>query len=205
MSITEVSGSIPNILSAADRACYAAKDEGRNRVHVYHEGDAELARRHGEMQWVGSNSSGLRGTPISSRFQPIVPLDSGLSEGEHYELLIRMEDEEGRIVLPGVFLAGCRALQSLRQDRPLGYWQGLRVAQGRPETAEKLVLCAINLSGRSLGDEEFLEFIIRQFDETNVPPEKICFEITETAAIATSQCHPLYEDAKEARLPVCAR
>jgi diguanylate cyclase (GGDEF)-like protein len=182
--ITDVSGSILNILSAADRACYAAKDQGRNRVHVYDEGDAELARRHGEMQWVARIPQALEEHRFHLVRQPIVPLNSGLSEGEHYELLIRMEDEEGRIVLPGAFLpAAERYNLSVKIDR----WviaKALAWLKGDPKQLKGLFLCTINLSGRSLGDEEFLEFIIRQFDETDIPAEKVCFEITETAAIA---------------------
>ena len=184
VSITEVTESMPNILSAADRACYAAKDNGRNRVHVYHEGDAELARRHGEIQWVTRIPQALEEHRFHLVYQPIVPLDSVLSEGEHHELLIRMEDEERRIVEPGAFLpAAERYNLSVKIDR----WvtgKALAWLKGNPKRLKSLSLCTINLSGRSLGDEEFLEFIIRQFDETNIPPAKICFEVTETAAIA---------------------
>ena len=182
--ITENSGSIPNILSVADRACYAAKDKGRNRVHVYQEGDTELARRHGEMQWVSRIPRALEEHRFHLFCQPIVPLVAGLSEGEHHELLVRMEDEEGRLVEPGAFLpAAERYNLSVKIDR----WvtgEAFAWFMRNPKRVRGLFLCAINLSGRSLGDEEFLEFIIQRFRDTKMPPSKICFEITETAAIA---------------------
>lgn len=184
VSITEFSESIANVLSAADRACYAAKDEGRNRVHVYHEDNAELARRHGEMQWATRIPRALEEHRFHLVSQPIVPLNSGVSRGEHYEVLIRMEDEEGRIVLPGAFLpAAERYNLSVKIDR----WVTGRTLQwlaDDPKRLRNLFLCTINLSGHSLGDEAFLQFIIRLFDQSNVPPKKICFEITETATIA---------------------
>jgi diguanylate cyclase (GGDEF)-like protein/PAS domain S-box-containing protein len=179
--VTEASESITAVLSAADTACYAAKDAGRNRIHVYREGDAELARRHGEMQWVPRIDQALEQDRFHLAFQPIAALKG--SEGEHYELLIRLEDEEGHIVAPGAFLpAAERYNLSTKIDR----WvigTAFEWLSTRPEHVARLFLCAINLSGSSLGDEEFLQFVIRRFDQAKIPPHRICFEITETAAI----------------------
>ena len=184
VSINEASASLADVLSAADSACYAAKDEGRNRIHVYDEADVELARRHGEMQWVARIQDALAEDRFRLYCQPIVPVQSGDRAGEHYELLVRMEDEHGDIVLPGAFLPAAEHYNlAVKLDR----WvigTALKWLVLHPEHLEHLDLCGINLSGHSLGNEEFLEFLMLQFDETNIRPDKLCFEITETAAIA---------------------
>lgn len=103
VSITAASESSDSVLSAADSACYAAKDAGRNRAHLYTEDDIELSRRQGEMCWVARINQALEEDRFQLAFQPIVPT-LGRSDGHHYELLLRMEDEIGQLVLPGNFL-----------------------------------------------------------------------------------------------------
>ena len=94
MPITETSESVTSILSAADSACYAAKDEGRDRVHLYRLDDEELTRRHGEMQWVGRINQALEDNRLQLWSQPIMPVASGTDEGAHFELLLRLVDEQ---------------------------------------------------------------------------------------------------------------
>ncbi|MFQ6023648.1 MAG: PAS domain S-box protein [Acidiferrobacterales bacterium] len=179
--ITEASGNIINVLSTADTACYAAKDKGRNRIYVYHEDDAELAKRHGEMQWVARIHAALERDRFHLGFQPIMPL--GDQDGTYYELLLRMKDEDGRVVLPNNFLP---AAERYNLATVLDRWVVERAFSwltAHPRQLERLSLCSINLCGHSIENEKFLEFIIRQFGETGLPPEKICFEVTETVAI----------------------
>jgi diguanylate cyclase (GGDEF)-like protein len=181
--VTEHSKSITDVLSAADAACYAAKDSGRNRVHVHREDDAELARRHGEMQWVSRIHRALEEERFQLEFQPIVPISTPINGREHYELLIRMQDDD-RMVPPGAFLpAAERYHLATKVDRWVIYNACNWLAQ-HPEHLDRLHLCGINLSGHSLGDEEFLMFVAREMEQAKIPPSKICFEITETAAIA---------------------
>ena len=182
--INEASVSIADVLSAADSACYAAKDKGRNRIHMYDVKDVELARRHGEMQWVARIQRALEEDRFQLYYQPIVPVQTSGKSGEHYELLVRMEDEHGGIILPGAFLPAAEHYNlAVELDRwVIGH--ALRWFAVHPEHLERLDLCGINLSGHSLGNEEFLKFVIRQFDDTNIQPQKLCFEVTETAAIA---------------------
>ena len=184
VTINQASESAVSVLSKADAACYAAKDAGRNRVHVYHEDDAELAKRRGEMHWVSVINQALDENRFHLAFQPIAPLGKAHIDGDHYELLIRMRDENGDTVAPGAFLP---AAERYNLSTSIDRWV-VEAAFGwlrdHPQNLKRLFLCSINLSGTSLGSNEFLGFVARQFAEKNLPPQKICFEITETAAIA---------------------
>jgi diguanylate cyclase (GGDEF)-like protein/PAS domain S-box-containing protein len=182
--VNEGSGSVAAILSAADNACYAAKDAGRNRIHVYREDDAALARRRGDMQWLARINHALEDDRFHLYCQPIAPITPIAYQGAHYELLIRMEGEDGQMVLPDLFLPAVERYDlATKLDRwvinTIFEWLGRR-----PERLKNLFLCAINLSGRSLADCDVLDFVISQFDKCRIPPNKICFEVTETAAIA---------------------
>ncbi|MBT8080007.1 MAG: EAL domain-containing protein [Gammaproteobacteria bacterium] len=182
--ITEISPNITGILAAADSACYAARDEGCNRVHTFRPDDVELARRHGEMQWVSRIQRALDEDRFQLTYQPIVPVD-GLNHGNpHYELLLRMKDEAGNIVRPSSFMpAAERYNLATKIDR----WvirSAFKWLSRHREHLERLYLCQINLSGLSLGNGDYLEFVIDQLHEANITPQNICFEITETAAIA---------------------
>lgn len=184
VSINEASENMARVLSKADAACYVAKDAGRNRVHIYHEDDVELAKRHGEMHWVAVINRALEENRFYLVLQPIMSLAKGQVDAEHYELLIRMQDGHGHVVAPDAFLpAAERYNLSTKVDR----WvidAAFQWLTNHPQQLKRIMLCAINLSGCSLGDTGFLEFVIQQFAEHNLPPHKICFEVTETAAIA---------------------
>jgi diguanylate cyclase (GGDEF)-like protein/PAS domain S-box-containing protein len=182
--INAVSQSITSVLRAADAACYTAKDAGRNRIHVYQEDDVELARRHSEMQWVARLNRALEQDLFHLSWQQILPVADHNEGGGFYEFLLRMEDINGRFAPPNAFLpAAERYNLATKVDRwvvrTIFSWLALN-----PKQIGNLNLCAINLSGQSLGEEEFLGFVMHEFNKTRVPPEKICFEVTETAAIA---------------------
>ena len=104
VSINEDSEDMAGVLRMADAACYAAKDAGRNRVHVYSEDDTELAKRQGEMHWVAVINRALEDDRFVLHCQPFVPLAGGHDGREGYELLIRLQDEQGHLVAPGAFL-----------------------------------------------------------------------------------------------------
>jgi diguanylate cyclase (GGDEF)-like protein/PAS domain S-box-containing protein len=183
--ITAGCAGIEALLSAADAACYAAKDQGRNRIHVFREEDEELSQRHGEMQWVSRIQAALDEDRFELFYQPIVPVaDNAQTEALHFEILLRMRDERGELVPPGAFLpAAERYGLAARLDR----WVIDRALQSIHEMGEgtqELGICSINLSGQSLADEDLARFVIGRLREQRIAADRICFEITETAAIS---------------------
>jgi len=184
VQINKETVSISDVLSQADTACYAAKDAGRNRIHIYDASDADFMQRHGEMQWVAKINKALDENRFLLYFQKIVPVDSSNYEGDHFEILIRMKDENNNIIPPGAFIPAAERYNLMLQiDR----WVITRAFDWffkHPELLNRLALCTINLSGHTLSDEAFVPFINDSFKSYEIPREKICFEITETAAIS---------------------
>lgn len=172
------------VLRRADAACYAAKDAGRNRIHCYDHGDAEFVRRHGEMQWVSRIHQALEQDEFELYAQSIVRTDVTDGHYVHYEILLRLREADGAIIPPGAFLP---AAERYNLSPLIDRWvitATLSWLAAHPASLARLNMCCINLSGLSLGDADTYDYIVRQFSETGIPPEKICFEITETAAIA---------------------
>lgn len=180
--INRTSGNAVDILKEADAACYAAKEKGRNRVHVFSPNDDELAKRQGEMQWVEKIRSGIEQNRFQLYGQLIVPTGTHC-EGLHFETLLRYQDENGNIIPPGAFLP---AAERYNMAPTLDRWvisalfKHLATAPG---LLERLEICSVNLSGLSLSDENMLDYISDEFRKWQIPTYKICFEITETAAI----------------------
>ena len=181
--ITAACEDASTVLSMADTACYAAKDSGRNRTHVYQPDNVVLAEQHGALRWLGRINRAVSENRFTLALQPICPVAKDRFEA-HYEILLRMRDEHGGVVLPGEFLpAAERYSITDKLDRwvvgALFDW-----FEQHPERQSALGLCCINLSGQSIGNDEVLKFILEQLRRRVTEPEKICFEITETAAIA---------------------
>lgn len=183
--ITSESGSLTEVLSAADSACYVAKDHGRDRIHVYEMDDMMLARRHGERQWISHIGEALEENRFMLYQQKAMPL-SGKAEGREYcEILIRMLDKNSEAVPTTAFLPAAHRYNLMPAiDRWVlrRFCAFMRGTQGMSRT--DVGLYAINLSGQSLSDERFLDFVVDQLGQNSIPPKNICFEISETAAIA---------------------
>ncbi|MCE2572879.1 EAL domain-containing protein [Motilimonas eburnea] len=185
VEINQNSGNRQHVLSCADTACYAAKDEGRNRVHVFKQDDQEVQRRHGEMQWVNKVQQALREQRFCLYAQPIKRVNGkDGSDYLHYEVLTRMIDENGKLAPPGLFIPAAEnynladKLDKLIIDKTLAW------LKGHPDHVAKLDQCSINLSGQSIGNKEFVEYLVKALVDSELPLYKICFEVTETVAIA---------------------
>lgn len=177
------SESVGALLQAADSACYVAKDAGRNRIHVYALDDPALAQRYGVMEWVSRIEHALHHDRFVLVAQPIVRID-GQTPGLHCEILLRMRDDQGALVSPGQFMpAAERYHLASRVDR----WVVTHALQWLDRHQDRIDQCAINLSGQSLGDAAFMDFVLKSLSDTALNCEKLCFEITETAAISNLQ------------------
>ena len=185
VTIDEHSKSTSELLSAADQACYVAKEQGRNRVHVYQETDLVLAKRHGDILWVSRLNEAFEKQRFQLFVQPIVSLKG--ADVEHAEVLLRMLDEGNRLILPGAFIPAAERYDlMLSIDRWVIETVCQYLMQQRPRTdgTTDTRMFSINLSGVSLNDDQLHDFIIDRFSRYRTTPSQICFEITETAAVA---------------------
>jgi len=193
VEITQDSKSTSELLIAADQACYLAKEQGRNRIHVYQESDVMLTQRHGEMLWISRLNEAFERDYFRLYAMPIVHLHAG--QESHDEVLIRIRNSRGELILPGAFIpaaerydmmgsidrwvirAVCRHIMSVRDSLP--------PLDALAESCRRApALYSINLSGMSLADTSLQQYITGQFVQFEIAPEQICFEITETAVIA---------------------
>ncbi len=184
VAISEETVSLEEIMKCADAACYMAKDLGRNRVHVYQAEDEDLAKKHGEMQWVERINQALEEDRLVLYAQPIVAVDESFGDPLQYEILLRMMDSEGNSVPPGAFLPSAERYNLITKiDRWVVKTVFAHYNTCRNHVA-RLTKFSINLSGQSITNVEFLNFVLDEMKAQAIPAEKICFEITETAAIS---------------------
>src|SRR3984957_36174 len=184
VEISRESGTLTELLAAADSACYVAKKQGSGRVVVYSARDEAHARHSGEIQWLQRLQSALKDNRFHLYQQIIVPANGPNGRGPAMEVFVRMRDEEGNDVPPLDFV---RAAERYRQMGLVDRWvvQTTLAALGRGALAVPANRSvAINISGQTLGDVQFLEFVVECLDSTGVAPGQVCFEITENAVIA---------------------
>ncbi len=187
VEINKTTPGVDSVLSSADAACYVAKNKGRNRVHVFQLDDTELAIQQGEMQWVSRIPRALEENRFRLYYQPIVPIansKNGKAQVNHCEVLLRLEDESGQIVSPMAFIPAAERYHLMHKiDRWVIQTLFRLIQKQLSSVVEQQRVFAVNLSGASLNDEHFITFVQEQFAITQIPPQLICFEITETLAI----------------------
>ena len=183
-SMTRETEGIVGILAAAEIACKSAKEAGRDGIQVFAKDNTTLVRRSEEIGWIGRVQQALRDDAFRLYCQKVSPLSEG-AHSEHFEILLRMQDEDGSILSPAAFMPAAERYQLMPLIdrwviRNSLKWLGKRWSKLAPSDP---VFC-INLSGQSLTNTGFLAFIVDELDEHGVPPANVCFEITETAAIS---------------------
>ncbi len=185
IGIVEISAHITedvNVLSLADSACFLAKEDGRNRIHIYHQNDEDLARQHGEMQWVSRIQNALENNLLEIYCQRIVPIGRSQEDSGHVEVLVRMIDDNGETIPPGAFIPAAERYNLMSElDRWVIEHTFIWLSENRESMAS--LITTINISGQSLGDERFLDYLIVMLSNYEITPNSICFEITETAAV----------------------
>ena len=182
--VTHESPNVASMMSSADVACYSAKDMGRNQIHLYQDSDASM--RHEEMKWVSRITTAVEEDRLELFCQPIIGIgkDNSGSRG-HYELLLRMRDENGKLVLPNMFIPAAERYNLMSKlDRWVIHEALTELADRSPESDKARFTIAINLSGTSLSEDRFLEYVIDELEKQKLPAGAVCFEITETAAIS---------------------
>ena len=183
--VTRASEGPTQLLSQADVACYTAKDLGRNRIHVYVPEDEELSRRERELHWASLISGALEQNRFRLYVQPILSLDSSkAATRNHYEVLLRMLDDNGGEILPEIFIPAAERYNLMPSlDRWVIRNALAHLGKQRHLLDTGDITLSINLSGNSLNEEGMQAYIEGKLARLNVPPQVICFEITETAVI----------------------
>jgi diguanylate cyclase (GGDEF)-like protein/PAS domain S-box-containing protein len=184
VELTRDSGSVEEILAAADSACYVAKKQGAGKVVVYSARDEVAARHSGEIHWLRILQSALRDNQFRLFWQPIMPAYGQNGGGPAMEVLVRLANEQGQELSPQELV---RAAERYRLMGLVDRWvlQTTFTALGRGAIALPAGRSlAINISGQTLSDAQFLEFVVESFDRSGVEPEQICFEISEASVAA---------------------
>ncbi len=171
---------VEEIMSAADAACYAAKDKGRNRIQVYQSDQPEFIRWHGEMRWVNLLKESLEEDRFCLYSQPIVPLGDVDKPGAFYELLLRVVSKDNELITPATFL-GVAERYGLIAD--IDRWVIDRALSHIAKQGDDTTQYSINLSGASVADDDFIDYLRQRVEALAIPLQLLCFEITETAAI----------------------
>ena len=173
---------VGELMRMAASACYVANEHGGNRVHVYEIRDAALAQREGDMRWIQVVRQALLENNFRLYCQNIVPLGGVGGAEPHFEILLRMINENGEVVRPAAFIAAAERYHLMSEIDRWVIRNALKLLSERRQRGNDHSTFSINISGQSLDDEDFLGFVVDELCASDVPPENICFEITETAA-----------------------
>ena len=188
VNLAEGPHTLASVLSAADAACYLAKDKGRNRVQVYRPEDDEVALRRGEMEWVNRLHRALAEDRLCLYAQPMHAMHSTGTEVLHQELLVRLIDESDELIQPITFIPAAERYHLMPSIDRWVIRTAFRLLADRRAAGDASALSgtyAINLSGASIGDDQFLDYVRESFARFRIPHRAICFEITETTAVTS--------------------
>ena len=183
VEITRQVSSVSRIMALADEACYAAKDRGRNRIHVHRETDSDINRRRRDIDWVNRIKNALEQNHFQLYAQKIAPVASDAQHKASYEILLRMNDQD-ELIFPDVFLPAAERYNLTTQIDRWVLKHALLWLSEQSALTDSISYCTINLSATSLGDRLFLKDALALYQSTELRGLTICFEITETAASA---------------------
>jgi predicted signal transduction protein with EAL and GGDEF domain len=182
LEISHISGTVQDVMSAADSACYVAKQEGKGKVHIYSARDEAVARDRGDIRWLRELQTALHDGSFELAVQPIISMSRGADSGPAVEVLIRLPGRRSESET-AEFLRPAQRYQLMPQiDRWVVNATLTAISGGELKIAGHRS-CAINLSGQTIADDSFLGFVVDALDRTEVRPSKICFEVTERAIL----------------------
>ena len=187
VEISHTSGTLQDVMSAADSACYMAKQSGRGQVHVYSARDEAVARERGDIQWLRQLQTALHEDSFELATQPIIAMGGHAEAGPAVEVLIRLDNGHGRASSSAEFLRPAERYQLMPQIDRWVINATLAAISGGEIKLPAHRSCAINLSGQTLGDEAFLGFVVDALDRTGIAPASVCFEVTEAAILSNVQ------------------
>ncbi len=187
IEVSHASGTLQDVMSAADSACYMAKQQGRGQVHIYSARDEAVARERGDIQWLRQLQTALHEDSFELAVQPIISMSGRAESGPSVEVLIRLDDGQSRATNSAEFLRPAERYQMMPQiDRWVINATLAAISSGEIKLTTHRS-CAINLSSQTLGDEAFLGFVVDSLDRSGVAPSSICFEVTEAAILSNVQ------------------
>jgi len=182
-NIDDYAQSPSKLLNQADNACYIAKATGRNRIHFFDPERPDEKTQKTAMFWANRVTQALEDDTLELVAQPIVCLNTNKAKGTHFELLARLNERDGEIIAPGYFLPAAERYNLMPSLDQHVVKKAFAWLAANPAMVKDLSICSINLSAASLEDDRFPKLLSQLQAEYDLPPEKICFEITETMAI----------------------
>lgn len=187
---------LQEVISRADVACFAAKEAGRNRLSWYRGGEVNLEQRHNELQLLATLRQAAELNWFQLYFQPIV---SSVDADElHYEVLLRLVGENSKVISPGAFIPAAERYDLMATIDRWVVSHAISFLAAQERSGRPMPMLSVNLSGKSL-NRQTLAFVLERLDESSVPPENLCFEITETSAIANIKESTLFIEALRTR------
>lgn len=183
VEVSPETGNLKDLLSAADSACYVAKQQGRGRVHVYSARDEISARQRGDIHWLRQLQVALREGRFELHAQPIISTAGRVTRGPALEVLLRLIDDDGKLVAPRQFIPAAERYQLMASiDRWVVQATLSAISHGAIRLPDERS-CSINLSAQALAEDGFLDFVVDCLDHSQVPPYRLCFEISESAVM----------------------